>query len=282
MYVGIDIGGTHTRLGLFPALDQPAFTLLSRWPTSQSYQQQITLIKEALPSTKQIDGIGVSVGGRMARDGRSVLIAPNLPDYVGKPFASDLARLVGCPQEAVSLAHDPVCGLLGEQKFGCLRASWRCAYLTLSTGTGMAFHLSTVANALTASTEFSHHILEGNDHLCICGQVGCLETFTGGRQLEMRLGHSLAQVTDAHFWEIYCDKLALGLLNFAQMTRVETIAMSGAIILRNPFLLPLLQQKIDHLLHGATLKLLLATLEEDAPIIGAVTLLTIPAQSIIH
>jgi predicted NBD/HSP70 family sugar kinase len=112
--------------------------------------------------------------------------------------------------------------------------------------------------------------------------VGCLETLTGGRQLELRLGHSIAQETSSAFWETFADKLAIGLLNLTQLAKVETVAVSGAIALNQTFLLPLLQQKIDRLLVGSTLKLCPAVLGESAPIVGAATLLEVPDEMIIH
>jgi glucokinase len=115
MHIGIDIGGTSTRIGSFQSLDSPDFALLAKFPTHQSYEQQLHAIITTVQSSAvdRFGGIGVSIGGRIARDGRSVSVAPNLPDYVAKPFAQDLSQQFGCP---VWLAHDPVCGLLAEKK----------------------------------------------------------------------------------------------------------------------------------------------------------------------
>src|SRR6266705_938193 len=91
-YIGVDIGGTSTRIGLFQFLDSPNFALIARFPTLQSYEQQLQNIISTIKSSdlKEYAGIGVSVAGRIARDGHGVSVAPNLPEYVGKPFAQDL------------------------------------------------------------------------------------------------------------------------------------------------------------------------------------------------
>jgi len=39
-FIGIDIGGTNTRIGSFRSLDVPAFTPLARFPTLQDYSTQ--------------------------------------------------------------------------------------------------------------------------------------------------------------------------------------------------------------------------------------------------
>lgn len=279
--ISVDVGGTSTRIGLFPTLDAPDFTLVARFPTQQRYDEQMQKIIMAVQrcDAGEVGGIGVSIGGRMAKDGRSVAVAPNLPEYVGRPFALDLAQSFGCP---VRLAHDTVCGLLAEKKFGQIRTSERCAYLTLSTGTGAAIQLRKADTALTVSIEIGHQLLDGNELLCLCGQVGCLETFTGGKQLELRLGRSMAEISVPAFWETFCEKVALGLINLAQLTRIERIAVSGAIALNNAFLLPLLQQKINERIRGAALEVALAALGENAPIVGAALLLETPEENILH
>src|SRR5437660_3809850 len=87
--IGIDIGGTSTRIGSFQSLDTSDFVLITKFPTEQDYQQQLQQIKATLGgwNSNQYAGIGVSIAGRIAKDGRSVIVAPNLPEYVGKLFA---------------------------------------------------------------------------------------------------------------------------------------------------------------------------------------------------
>jgi glucokinase len=278
-YIAIDIGGTNTRIGLFSTLNSPEFTLLTRFQTLQSYDEQMRLIIDTVRNIDDCAGIGVSIGARIAKDGRSLVFGPNVREYIGRPFVQDLMDHAGCP---VRLAHDTVCGLLAEKKFGPIQNADRCAYLTLSTGTGAAFQLCKGTTCLTVSIDIGHQILDGNPLVCLCGQVGCLETFTGGRQLELRLGRSIASVSDQAFWETFCEKLALGMVNLAQLTKVEEVAVSGAIALNNPFLLPLLQQKINTTLVGSSLHLSYASLGENAPLVGAMLLLATPEDTIVH
>src|SRR6266566_3201386 len=273
-YIGVDIGGTNTRIGLFGSLDTPDFVHMEKFPTFQSYEEQLHHIIVAVRACNRnhLAGIGVSVAARIAKDGRSVIVAPNLPDYINKPFADDLFTRLKSPTR---LAHDTVCGLLAEKKFGILQQIDRCAYLTVSTGTGAAIQLGKASTSLTSSIEIGHQIFDGNSLKCLCGQVGCLETFTGGRQITSRYGRSITQITDSAFWETFTDKLAIGLVNLAQLTRVDAVAISGAIVLNNSFLMPMLQQKVDTILKGAILELKQAALGEDAPIVGAAVLLEI-------
>jgi len=280
-YIGVDIGGTNTRVGVFESLNAPDFVHITRFPTYQSYEEQLHHIIVAVRANNidHLEGIGVSVAARIAKDGHSVSVAPNLPEYVDKPFAEDLVERLKIP---VRLAHDTVCGLLAEKQFGILHQIERCAYLTISTGTGAAIHLGKTSSTLISSIEIGHQILDGNSLKCLCGQVGCLETFTGGRQIRLRYGHSISQIRDEAFWETFSDKLAIGLVNLAQLTRIDAVALSGAIVLKNQFLLPILQQKVNIILKGSTLELKKAKLGENAPIVGAAALLGMPEDYILH
>src|SRR5260370_802040 len=193
-YIAVDIGGTNTRLGLFESLDSTDFVVLAKFPTVQNYEEQIRQIVADIQNSGREDlaGIGVSAAARIARDGRAIIFAPTLPVYIGNLFAPDLFERFACP---VRLAHDTVCGLLAEKKFGALRNIDRCAYLTVSTGTGAAIQLGKASISLTSSIEIGHQVLDGNTLTCLCAQVGCLEIFTGGR-LDA-LGENSPSVGDA-------------------------------------------------------------------------------------
>ena len=98
-YIGVDIGGTNTRIGLFESLDTSAFALIAKFPTYQSYEEQLHQIIAAIRGSNRenLAGIGVSVAARMAKDGRSIIVAPNLPDYIDKPLAQELFDTFICP-----------------------------------------------------------------------------------------------------------------------------------------------------------------------------------------
>ena len=280
-YLGIDIGGSNTRVGFFPSLASPDFALIAKFPTRQNYELQLQNLVSLLQERDMppVIGIGLSIAARIAKDGRSVIFGPNLPEYIGKPFAQDLSDRFACP---VRLAHDTVCGLLAETRFGSLHAVERCAYLTVSTGTGAALQLGKGSTRLISSIEIGHQVLDGNSLQCLCGMVGCLETYTGGRQLELRYGRPVMHITDTAFWDSFTDKLAIGLVNLAQLTRIDVVAVSGAIALNQVFLLPLLQQKVTAILKQPSLTLRLAALGENAPLVGAAALLDVPENIILH
>lgn len=284
--VAIDIGGTHTRVALFDESERsPIWAPLATFHTAPDYDEQLERLCATLTHTPAHRGIGVSLGGRISRDGASVAVAPNLPVYVGRPFTRDLAARCGGP---VRLAHDPVCGVLAERRFGSLQGADRCAYLTVSTGTGAAIHLradqrmGAPNEGMTLSIEMGHQLLDGNTLPCRCEQIGCLETRTGGRQLTERHGRALTEINDPAVWDEVARKLALGLVNLAQLTRVEDVAVSGAIALQRPGMLDAIGREVTRMLRGAPLHLHRAALGEHAPLVGAALLLSTDEASILH
>jgi len=53
-------------------------------------------------------------------------------------------------------------------------------------------------------------------------------------------------------------------------------------VLNSQFLLPMLQEKVNTILKGSTLELKKAVLGENAPMVGAVMLIGIPEDNILH
>ena len=291
--VAVDTGGTNTRVALVARQDGGALSALvediAAFRTERDYDAQIERVAAAILSARSrisarggaLSGVGVSVGGRMLRDGSGVAVAPNLPAYEGRPLVADLAERTGL---RVRAAHDTICGLLGELRYGALEGAERCAYLTLSTGLGAAIHLAGSGGApgVSVSIEMGHQLMDGATLPCLCGQVGCLETFAGGRQLEMRHGSPLAALEDSLVWETMVEKLALGLVNLAQLTRVELVATGGAIALARPALLQRLQARVDARLRNMPLRIIPAALGERAPLIGAAVLLETEPNAILN
>jgi len=62
------------------------------------------------------------------------------------------------------------------------------------------------------------------------------------------------------------------MVNLAQLTRIEVVAISGAIVLKNQFILSMLQEKVNAIRKGSSLELKKAMQGENALIVRAATL----------
>lgn len=261
--MGVDIGGTWTRVGVGGALT-------ARLPTETSYDRQLAA---AVPPGAH--AAGVSFCGRVTPSG-DVRVALNLPSYSGRPLGRDLSAALGCP---VRVAHDATCGLLGESgPGGALRDAERCGYLTLSTGVGAALRLGGVV----LTTEAGHQLIPGNPRRCECGQTGCLQTLTGGGALRRQLGRPLESISDGRFWRWYAESLAVGVANFALSAGLSTVALGGAVALRRAELWPALRAALGRILTYQRVEVLPARLGESAPLTGAAALPALPPDAVLH
>jgi glucokinase len=281
MYLAIDIGGTYTRLGMFPTPKSKKHSIIKRFETCEEYGKQIEtlyqVIEEKIVGT--ITGVGLSFGGQIARDGQSVSASVNLPDYVNKPLVEDLSSSTKCP---VMLAHDCVCGALAERSFGKMRSVDRFAYVTISTGTGAAIYLKKAKTTLISSIEFGHQIITPAGEVCLCGQRGCLETFTGGKQIYMRYGKHPSEIENENFWVDLTEKLAIGLVNLSNLTRIDAAVISGGIALNTPYVRQHLQKCVGEMGFMKSFRVHWSTLGEDAPLLGAMLITQTDPNSILH
>src|SRR5438270_13825748 len=83
-FIGMVIGGTNTRIGLFGSLDVPDFRLVVKFPTYQSYEEQLHHIVVAIRGSNihHLASVGESVAVRIAKVWQSIMIALILPYYV--------------------------------------------------------------------------------------------------------------------------------------------------------------------------------------------------------
>jgi glucokinase len=274
--LAIDIGGTHTRIAVAATPGRPE--LVARFQTAAAYDEQLAALVDASVGLAP-RAVGVSFGGRIDRSGQSVSVSINLKGYEGRRLPSDLADALRC---LVRVAHDAVCGLLGEHAYGSLRPYERCGYVTLSTGTGCAIRLGHAGAFVATTTEAAHQLVAGVDRQCSCGQQGCLQTLTGGRLLEARLGRPLDSVDDPGFWRAYAETVALGLANFALSAGIDAIALGGSIILNRPEIWAPLRESLAQRCTYQRLVVLPAELGEAAPLAGATVLLDTDESSILH
>jgi predicted NBD/HSP70 family sugar kinase len=133
MYIVFDIGGTKMR---FAALVDGGISEPIVIKTPNSYVEAMAEISEIftkLSKGQKIKCIAGGVAGVLSRDGKKLLIAPNLKSWVGKPLAEDLSRLSGAK---VLIKNDADMVALGEATHGAGVDHRVVAYLTFSTGIG--------------------------------------------------------------------------------------------------------------------------------------------------
>lgn len=295
MIVGIDIGGTTTKLGL---VDGDRVIARSRIPTTghadeHAFADALTGAVRALcaPSLKAV-GIGAPNGNQLTG---IIDRAPNLPWKNDVPLARMMSDRLGVP---CVLGNDANAAALGEWRYGAGRGCNDLLVVTLGTGLGSGFIVNgqLVLGPFGNAGELGHSIIVIDGRPCTCGRRGCLEAYVsirGIRQTYLELADSTSLLKDDGVKPIadaassgedaavqtFRDTarwLAVALANAVAHTCPARIILFGGIarngdVLMNPLkrmferdLLNIYQGKVEILLSGLP--------EDDAGILGAAAL----------
>ena len=186
--VGVDVGGTSTRIVLFDDEGDQIDVRTSATPLGGAalvahLGAGITDAVEA--NAGRLAGVGVGIPGGVAGDG-TVSMALNIGIEQPLPLGPLLASQLGVP---VRVENDVNAAALGAHvRFGCDAGS-SLAYLSIGTGLAAGFVIDgTIARGSRgAAGEIGHIPLPHGDQRCQCGQVGCVETVASGRALTARM-----------------------------------------------------------------------------------------------
>ncbi|CAI6080132.1 ROK family protein [Cohnella sp. JJ-181] len=185
-FIGADIGGTNTVIGLFdeqgsPIGERRIATMRSdpRRPTSEpaAFMDRLALEIGALAlehGYRDIAAAGFGVPGWVDTAAGMALDASNM-GWRNVRFAEEMSRRLGAP---VYIDNDVRLYTLGEAAAG---AGAGCANLVcITVGTGLSAGIMMDGALLRGSRllagEIGHDRVDGLDSPCNCGKRGCLET----------------------------------------------------------------------------------------------------------
>lgn len=185
--IGIDIGGTNCRLGVFEGLHlvhetrfQADFMQICKNHAPDAAWQQIltilsTAIQRILKQYSEIETIGIGFPGFIHPRTQIIAQSPNLPGLKEVNLSRDLNALIG---KKVIVENDALVAAYGEF---CLndQPSDGLLYIGLGTGVGggMIVAGKPFSGANGVAMEVGHIIVEPNGRLCGCGNRGCLEQY---------------------------------------------------------------------------------------------------------
>ena len=302
-YVGVDLGGTTVKMGLFSEDGE----LQEKWeiPTDKKDDGKNILpdIVESIEKKRKekdghISGIGMGVPGPVTDDG-VVLKCANLGWGVFSA-KNELASLSGVGN--VKIANDANIAALGEMWKGGGRGFDSIVMVTLGTGVGGGIILrgKILTGAMGAGGEIGHlKVNPAETDSCNCGGKGCLEQYAsatgivriakkhlhpGTSKLEdscLSKNFSAKSVFDgAKAGDAYCKevieefgrKLGIGLANVAQSVDPEAFVIGGGVSRAGEIILDVTKRYYnDHVMFALQNKeFRLAELGNDAGIYGAV------------
>lgn len=204
--IGIDLGGTSMRVGIFdsamhPLATRSIITRVSAGPQSCVEEMAATinaLLGNLLPR-RHVEVTGVGIGSPGPIDLRAGVLGflPNLPGWENFPLRDALEQAVGLP---VILESDANAAAVGEWKYGAGHSHDMdsLAMIALGTGVGSGLILNGKVwhGMFGMAGEIGHATIDPDGPLCSCGSRGCLECFTSASGI-VRLARTVAETTQA-------------------------------------------------------------------------------------
>ncbi len=292
LVLGIDIGGTSIKLGLFSTDGICHKSLTVSTPQPATPKAVINIIEETISTLRKepqlenlgtIQAIGIGVPGPVDAQGRISKVAINLTDWQEVPLAELLEEKTGLP---VVIANDANCAALGEAWLGAGSQFKNMIMLTLGTGVGGAIILDgqLFVGHQGAAGELGLITLNPDGPECNSGNNGSLEQYVSVQAVRRDTGKEPLELANLaldgdkfalEFWQNYGQLLGAGLASLIYVLTPEAVIIGGGISAAAKLFLPTTKAEIERrvlLSSYLNLQLLTAKLGNQAGIVGAAKL----------
>ncbi|MEQ8995842.1 MAG: ROK family protein [Coleofasciculus sp. B1-GNL1-01] len=284
--IGIDLGGTAIKLGLFQKDGTCTQSLTVATPQPSTPKAVVEVMADAiaqLDTNHSVIAIGVGTPGPADATGRIARVAINLNDWHDIPLADWLEAKTGCP---TIIANDANCAGLGEAWLGAGCQFRHLIMLTLGTGVGGAVILDgkLFVGHQGAAGELGLITLNPEGPPCNSGNQGSLEQYlsigairrrTGKEPTELGILANEGNPKALEFWNHYGRDLGAGLASLIYVLTPEAIIIGGGVSASAKFFFPAAWTEIERRVLPSSrtgLQLLTATLGNQAGMVGAAKL----------
>lgn len=307
-YIGIDIGGTTVKAALVG--EDGKILRRSTIPTvaTRPYKEvaaDIAAQIEELRAGDDIGGVGIGCPGAIDSTNGIIKYSNNLY-WENVPLVRELHERTGAD---IRVCNDANAAALGETKFGSGKNYTDTALITLGTGVGggLVVDGKLFEGYRGMGAEVGHTVIEVGGAPCTCGRRGCLEAYASATALIRDTVYAMQTDKNSAMWayaggdlnkvsgrtsfecakkgdataqgvvDKYIKYLAEGIVNIINVFRSQAVILGGGVSAQGEYLTKPLQALVDAQSYGGNsefhTKILIATLGNDAGIIGAASLL---------
>ncbi|MBM6874556.1 ROK family protein [Fusobacterium mortiferum] len=188
-YVGIDLGGTNTKIGILNIDGEIFKSTVIKTLSSEGAERTLTRIWEAAKGLAEelkvdvcdIKGIGIGIPGPVINQSVVAFFA-NFSWGEDVNIKSMMERISGVETR---LDNDVNIIALGEAKYGAARGSRTSVTVALGTGVGGGIYIDgkLISGFMGAGGEIGHMKIVRDGKLCGCGQKGCFEAYASATGL---------------------------------------------------------------------------------------------------
>lgn len=296
--LGIDIGGTDTKIGLVDVHQKLIASTVMPTGAQRPAQEIIkeigekaaALLEEQKIPMDQCVGAGIGVPGTVDRKHGIVRYSNNIHwDHV--KLKEEIGKYLPLP---VQIANDADCAAFGEAIAGAGRECQDVVMITLGTGVGGGIILDgeIYEGRGIGGSELGHMVIIENGEPCTCGRRGCLEAYVSASALkreakrasdkEMQPEEIFAAAAqgDAAMKEVvdtYIRRLGSGIVNLVNIFRPQLVLLGGGISVQNEALLKPVREIVQEQCFGGSRgelpQIRMAELGNTAGMIGAASLI---------
>lgn len=311
IYIGVDVGGMSIKGGLVDKNGKILKKEVRTTDCKNGPEHFLKKIKELLLSLidfankdgYEVKGIGFGIPGMVNNKLGTIDYAPNLNFY--NINLKEYLKEFNLP---IYLSNDANVAALGEQKFGVAKGFSDVIMVTLGTGVGGGI---VIDNKLFEGNEgkgaeIGHQVIVVDGEQCNCGRKGCFEVYASASALLRMTKETMLKQKDSMMWEstnndiekvngltsfecakkgdkaanevidTYIKYLGEGLLNLCNIFRPQAIVLGGGISNQKEYLREKVEKYLADRNYGYNttpkVEILIATLKNDAGIIGSATL----------
>jgi glucokinase len=310
-FVGIDVGGTNVKIGLF---DSKLNLICKTSVTTDAHMGPGVVINKmaktveillanARLSLKDVVAVGIGTPGPAKYSEGIIIRSTNMPKFKNVPICRMLNEKLGSP---IVFDNDANVACWGEYTVGAGKGVKDIVFFTLGTGIGggLVSNGELVHGCDENGAELGHTIIYPDGRLCNCGQRGCVEAYASADSTARRATEALEGGAESSLKKVLEEKgrvtskdvyehlaagdelakeitdgtakaLAITCINMLHTTEPKRIVFAGGMIAAGDVLLNRIKDFFDE--HIWTIKkesveICFATLGEDAGIIGAAAL----------
>jgi glucokinase len=298
--IGIDVGGTNLRLGVFEGMQllqetrvQADFSKICQSNTPDVAWKEILNamangIESVLIQYPEVGHIGIGFPGFIDPHTNTIAQSPNLPGLINVNLANDLASYL---KINVTVENDANAAAYGEYCLAGMPASG-LIYLGLGTGVGggLIIQGQPYVGQHGCAMEVGHIIVEPEGRLCGCGNLGCMEQYASATGVSLsyynatqkkRTAAEIAKLAVAgrenavKAYKVAAEMLAQGLASILKVADVQLVVigggMAGAWNLMQETFNQRLNQDLIPVLRGK-IKVEVSTAQDIAGMLGAAML----------
>ena len=200
VFVGIDIGGTNTKIGWVDSLGRciqyDTFPTRADRPFQIFFKDLKTRLNNALEKYANIHEFsGIGIGAPIANRWTGTMEVASNFSWGKVPVVEMMRENFDVP---VVIDNDANAAAMGEKCFGSAQRIKNFIMITLGTGLGSGFVVDDrlLYGAHGFAGELGHMIVDWNGRQCGCGRKGCLETYVSASGIKRTVFELLAEKMD--------------------------------------------------------------------------------------